>query len=46
MRLRLLGDDYPATILGTTSDGYELQFDNPMDPDVVDDLVSQHLTDE
>jgi hypothetical protein len=41
-----LGDDYPATILGTTSDGYELQFDNPMDPDVVDDLVSQHLTDE
>ena len=46
VRLRILGDDYPATILRTTSEGYELQFDNPMDPDVVDELVSQHLTDE
>jgi hypothetical protein len=46
VRLRILGIDYPAMILGTTSEGYELLFDNPLDPDVVDELVSQHLTDE
>jgi hypothetical protein len=46
VRLRILGIDYPAMISGTTSEGYELLFDNPLDPDVVDELVSQHLTDE
>ena len=46
VRLRLLGVDYPAVITRTTSEGYELQFDNPLDPEVVDDLVSRHLTDE
>jgi hypothetical protein len=46
VRLRILGVDYPAMISGTTSEGYELLFDNPLDPDVVDELVSQHLTDE
>ena len=46
VRLRILGEDYPAVISGTTSEGYELRFDNPLDPDLVDDLVSRHLTDE
>jgi len=46
VRLRILGVDYPAMILGTTSEGYELLFDNALDPNVVDELVSQHLTDE
>ena len=46
VRLRILGIDYTAMILGTTSEGYELLFDNPLDPDMVDELVSQHLTDE
>jgi hypothetical protein len=46
VRLRLLGEDYPATILGTSADGYELYFDNAIDADIVEDLVGRHLTDE
>jgi hypothetical protein len=46
VRLRILGVDYPATITGTSSAGYELQFDKPIDPAIVDELVSHHLTDE
>jgi hypothetical protein len=46
VRLRILGVDYPATIIGTSSAGYELQFDKAIDPGIVDELVSAHLTDE
>ena len=46
VKLRILGEDYPATILGTSAEGYELFFDNAIDADIVEDLVSRHLTDE
>jgi hypothetical protein len=46
VRLRILGDDYPATITRTTPEGYELRFEHPLEADIVQDLVSRHLTDE
>lgn len=46
VRLRILGTDYPGTIIGTTSQGYELSFDKPIGAEVVDDLVGRHLTEE
>ncbi len=46
VRLRILGEDYPATIIGTTGEGYELAFEQPIDADTVEDLVGRYLTDE
>ena len=46
VKLRILGESYPATILGTSAEGYELAFEKPIDADIVDDLVSRHLTEE
>ena len=46
VRLRILGEDYPAVIKGTSSEGYTLSFNSPVPADIVEDLVSRHLTDE
>lgn len=46
VRLRILGTDYPGTIMGTSAQGYQIAFDQPIDAETVVDLVERHLTDE
>ena len=46
VRLRILGEDHPARIIGTSRDGYELAFETPIPQETVVEWVDRYLTEE
>ena len=46
MRLRILGEDHPAKIIGTTREGYEIAFETEIPRETVVAWVDRYLTEE
>ncbi|MFM8608737.1 MAG: hypothetical protein ACKOBC_12370 [Hyphomicrobiales bacterium] len=46
VRLRILGEDHPAKIIGTTREGYEIAFETEIPRETVVEWVDRYLTEE
>jgi hypothetical protein len=44
--LRILGEDHPAKIIGTSRDGYEIAFETAIPTETVVEWVDRYLTEE
>ncbi len=46
VRLRILGEDHPGKIIGTSREGYEIDFETPIPADTVTEWVDRYLTED
>ena len=46
VRVRILGEDHPAKIIGTSRDGYDISFEAAIPAETVNEWVDRYLTEE